>query len=59
MHYSTKIRTYDIEADELRAIEETEARYTAHKTRQMLEELRDIVLAMDAALIGLMMGRKS
>jgi predicted extracellular nuclease len=58
MNYSAKIRTYDIEADERRAIEEAEARHTAHDTRQKLEQLHDAVLSIDAAIIGLMMGKK-
>ena len=37
------------------AIEESEARYMAHDTRQKLEQLHDAVLALDALVIGLMM----
>jgi len=55
MMYADKIRTFDMEAAERRAIEEAEARYLAHNTRQKLEQLHDAVLALDALVIGWMM----
>jgi len=47
--------TSEIPDSRAAAIEEAEARYLAHDTRQKLEQLHDAVLALDALVIGLMM----
>lgn len=49
---------YDLTSDTSESkpkIEEAEARYLAHDTRQKLEQLHDAVLALDALVVGWMM----
>lgn len=55
MEYAAKIRMFDLEAAERKAIEEAEARHIAHTTQKTLGEIRDAVLAMDALLVGYLM----
>ena len=52
MEYATRIRTFDMDAAERRAIEEADARQTAKEMRDILKAIQVTLSNIDDMIVG-------